>query len=335
MTRNFVFKSLIIALVLMLLLPLALPVVAQDEIMGDQWCAGVHIRFFAGGAEGDGFAGIVLRGAQAADRDLGPDVDYIFSGWESERMVQQLREAVAAQPDGIAMMGHPGDDAIMAIAEEASEAGILMMYQNVDLPDVRAAFGGGYVGANLYPQGRALGTEALRQYPLTEGDTVVILGAIGEYNRAQREIGAAEVFEEAGMNVIRVASPPEWATDPNLAIPAISALLLDNPDTKLIGYPGGQMLGNAPIYMQAVDKEPGDIINIGFDTSQLIMEAFDEGWVHLTSDQQPFLQGYMPILSLCQMKILGTGPLNVATGAGFVDTTNYQDVADLARAGLR
>jgi simple sugar transport system substrate-binding protein len=32
-------------------------------------------------------------------------------------MTQQLREAVASQPDGIAMMGHPGDDAIMAIAE--------------------------------------------------------------------------------------------------------------------------------------------------------------------------------------------------------------------------
>jgi simple sugar transport system substrate-binding protein len=328
-------KFLIVVLILILVLPLASPAGAQDEIMGSQWCSGVHIRFFVGGAEGDAFASIVLRGAQAAERDLGPTVDYVFSGWDRERMTQQLREAVAAQPDGIAMMGHPGDAAIMPLAEEASAEGILMMYQNVDVPDVRARFGGGYVGADLYPQGRALGEEAIRQFGLQSGDTAIILGPFADPNRGLRERGTADVFEELGMNVVRIESTPEWATDPNLAIPVISAAILANPDVRLIGYPGGQMLGNAPTYMQSVDKQPGDIINIGFDTSPLIMEAFDEGWVHLTSDQQPFLQGYMPILSICQMKVLGTGPLNVDTGAGFVDSSNYQTVAALARAGLR
>ncbi len=47
------------------------------------------------------------------------------------------------------MMGHPGEEAIMPLAEAANEDGILMMYQNVDVPAVRAKFGGGYVGANL------------------------------------------------------------------------------------------------------------------------------------------------------------------------------------------
>lgn len=334
MNRNrFVLKSLIAFLLILLLLPLTAH--AQDSAIGDQWCSGVHIRFFVGGAEGDAFASIVLRGAQAAQADLGPTVDYIFSGWDRERMVQQLREAVAAQPDGIAMMGHPGDDAIMPLAEEAAADGIFMMYQNVDVPRVRAAYGGGYVGADLYPQGQALGAEAIRQFGLEAGDTAIIIGPFADPNRGLRERGTADVFEEADMTVIRIESTPEWASDPNLAIPAISAAILSNPDVKLIGYPGGQMLGNAPTYMQAVDKQPGDIINIGFDTSPLIMEAFDEGWVHLTSDQQPFLQGYMPVLSLCQQKILGMGALMVDTGAGFVDTSNYQGVAELARAGLR
>ena len=134
--RNLVLKSLLLALIFTL--PLMSSAIAQD-VIGDQWCSDLHIRYFVGGAEGDAFASIVLRGAQAAEADLGPTVDYIFSGWDGERMTQQLREAVAAQPDGIAMMGHPGDDAIMALAEEASEAGILMMYQNVDVPLVRAA----------------------------------------------------------------------------------------------------------------------------------------------------------------------------------------------------
>lgn len=325
-------KLMFVLLMALVIAPFNLPAVAQD---GDQWCAGKHIRYFVGGAEGDAFASIVLRGAEAADADLGPDVDYIFSGWDPETMVQQLREAIAAQPDAIAMMGHPGDDAIMPLAEEAAAAGIAMMYQNVDVPLVRARFGGGYVGAQLYPQGRALADEAIRQFGLEEGATIIVLGPWDQPGRFIREDGTADVFEEAGFNVVRVNSPPEWAADPNLALPTISAVYLDNPETKLIAYPGGQLLGAVPIYMDAVGVAAGDVISIGFDTSPAIMEAFDSGYVQLTSDQQPFLQGYVPILSLCGTLVYGFGPLNVDTGAGFVDTTNYQNVAELARAGLR
>ncbi len=332
--KSFVIKSVLLILVFATVVPLTalIPAAAQES---GKWCSGVHIRFFVGGAEGDGFGSIVLRGAQAAEADLGPTVDYIFSGWDSERMIQQLREAVAAGPDGIAMMGHPGDDAIMPLAEEAAAAGILMMYQNVDVPRVRAAYGGGYVGAELSSQGRALGDEAIRQYGLQAGDTAIVVGPFAQQNRALRELGTAEALEAAGITVVRLDSPPEWAADPNQAIPAITAALLANPATKLIAYPGGQMLGNASTYMEAVDKAAGDIINIGFDTSPQIMEGFDNGWIQLTSDQQPFLQGYLPIQSLCLSKVYGFGPMSVDTGAGFVDTTNYQGVAEMARAGYR
>ena len=158
-------------------------------------------------------------------------------------------------------MGHPGDDAIMPLAKMASEAGILMMYQNVDVPAVRAAYGGGYVGANLATQGKELAREAIRRFDLKAGDTAIVMVPIGDYSRAQREDG--------------------------------------------------------------------------FDTSPQIMTAFENGYVHLTSDQQPFLQGYLPVLALCQMKVLGTGALNQDTGAGFVHTENYKSVMELANAGLR
>jgi simple sugar transport system substrate-binding protein len=67
------------------------------------------VRFFAGGNAGDAFASIVFNGAQQAQADTGVAVDYVFSGWDVNKMTDQLREAIAAQPDGIAMMGHPGD----------------------------------------------------------------------------------------------------------------------------------------------------------------------------------------------------------------------------------
>lgn len=315
---------------------LALLAVAADaQALREDWCSDVRIRFFVGGAEGDNFGRIVYNGAVQAAADTGAQVDYVFSGWQMERMTQQLREAVAAAPDGIAMMGHPGPASIMPLAEQAAAAGIHMMYQNVDVPEVRAEFGGGYVGANLHPQGVALGEEAVRLFGLGEGDKAIVIANWTQETRVARERGTVEALEAAGVEVVQLDSTSEMATDPNLAIPVITAGLLAHPDTRLIAYPGGQMLGNVPTFMQAAGKAPGDIISIGFDTSAAIIQGFEEGWVQLTSDQQPFLQGYLPILSLCQQVVYGLGPLNVDTGAGFVTPENYQDVADLATEGLR
>ena len=308
---------------------------AIERDLGDNWCSDVKIHFFAGGAEGDGFAGIVQTGAENAIRDTGADAEILYSEWQSDRMIQQLREAVGAGVDGIAMMGHPGDEAIMPLAQAASEAGILMMYQNVDVPSVRAKYGGGYVGANLATQGYALGLEAIRLFDLKAGDDAIVMVPIGDYSRAQREDNVRIVFEEHGMNVVVLDGTPEQATDPNSAIPVISAALAANPNTKILVHTGGQMLGNAEAFATAAGYGPNELLQIGFDTSPQVMSGFVNGFAHLTSDQQPFLQGYLPILSLCQMKVLGTGAINQDTGAGFVNTENYESVMELANAGLR
>jgi simple sugar transport system substrate-binding protein len=308
---------------------------ADAAALRDKWCKDVHIRFFVGGAEGDAYGTIVYNGARQAQNDTGAQVEFVFSGWNTEKMVQQLREAVASKPDGIAMMGHPGDDSIMPLAEQAAKAGIRMMYQNVPVPKVVAAHGGGYVGAQQEPQGRALGAEALKLGDLKAGDTVIMIGPFNNENRGARERGTVKVLEQAGLKVVKIDSVPEWASDPNLALPVITAAILNNPSVKAIGYPGGQMLGNVPTYMQAAKKKPGEIFNFGFDTSPQIVQAFNAGWVQLTADQQPFQQGYLPILNLCEQVVYGLAPLNADTGAGFVTTANYKKVGALASEGLR
>ena len=268
---------------------------AHADALRDKWCSKVHLRFFVGGAEGDAFGTIVYNGARQAAADTGAQVDYVFSGWANEKMTQQLREAVAAHPDGIAMMGHPGEAAIVPLAQEADKAGIKMMYQNVPVPAAVAKVGGGYVGAQQGPQGHALGVEIVRRFGLKAGDLAIVILASNDKIRAEREEGTA----------------------------------------KAIVYPGGQLLGNAAVYMKAAGKKPGEVINIGFDTSPQIVQGFKDGWVQLTADQQPFQQGYMPILSLCQTIVYGLAPVNVDTGAGFVTPENYKGVADLATEGLR
>jgi simple sugar transport system substrate-binding protein len=308
---------------------------ATAEPLRDKWCKDVHIRFFAGGAEGDAFAVIVYNGAKQAEHDLGPTVDYVFSGWDVEKMIQQLREAVAARPEGIVMMGHPGDAAIMPLAEEAAKAGIKIDYTNVPVPQVVAKFGGGYVGAHLAEFGHNLGVEVIKRAGLKAGDQAIMFGPFDNESRGVRERSVVKTLEEAGVKVVKIVDPPAWAADPNLAIPVVTAALAAHPDTKAVGYPGGQMLGNASIYMQAAGKKPGEVFNFGFDTSPQIVEGFSGGWVQLAADQQPFLQGYLPILSLCQQIVFGLTPLDFDTGAGFVGPDNYPIVSKLATEGLR
>ncbi len=250
-------------------------------------------------------------------------------------MVAQLRDAIAAKPDGIAMMGHPGDDAIMPLAEEAAKEGILMTYQNVDVPKVREKFGGGYVGANLYSQGSALSEEAVRRFNLQKGDRVIVFGNWGMPGRYIREQGSADVFEKAGLVVDKLTITVDQINSPELLLPAITGALLAHPETKLILYSNSTNLGTVPLYMETLEKKPGEIINIGFDTSPAIVDAFRKGYVQIASDQQPYLQGFLPIVSLVLTKVYGFSPISYDTGAGFVTQDNFEMIAPLAEAGIR
>ena len=303
---------------------------AQAKKMED-----ITIRFFAGGDAGDPFASIVYRGAMAAQKALGVKVDYVFSGWDNERMIAQLRDAIAARPDGIAMMGHAGDAAIMPLAEEAAKAGIVMMYQNVDVPKVRAKLGGAYVGAQLESQGRALAETAIQQFGLKKGDRVVVFGNWGMPGRYIREGASADAFTKAGLIVTKLTATNEQVANTQLLLPVISGAILSQPTTKLILYANSSNLGAVPMYMEALGKKPGQIKNIGFDTSPAIVDAFRKGYVQLSSDQQPYLQGFIPVTSLALTIAYGFSLIGYDSGAGFVTPGNIEDLAGLAVAGIR
>jgi simple sugar transport system substrate-binding protein len=301
-----------------------------------KWCAGVHLRAFMGGAPGDTAATIVYNGAKTAAASFGPRVDYVFSGWQPEKMLSQLRDAIAAKVNGVAMMGHPGDAGLMPLAKTAQAAGVAMEYVNVKPVQTIATYGGGYVGADLAAQGTALGVETVKVLKLKKGDRALVIGAFSQpKERFIREESTAKALEAAGLKVDRVAGQPEAATNPNLLTPLISADFLRHPDTKVIVYGGGQILGAAPQYMQALHKKPGQVYNVGFDLSPAVIQAFQGGYVQLTSDQELFLQGFIPILSLCLTAKYGMGPMNEDTGAGFVTTQNYKKLTPLVAQGIR
>jgi simple sugar transport system substrate-binding protein len=307
---------------------------ASSPAQAGKWCSGMKIRFFVGGDAGTPFAKVVDAGAKAAQADLGATVEYVYSGWNNEKMLSQLRDAVAAKPNGIAMMGHAGDAAIMPLAESAKKAGILMMFQNVDVPKVRAAIGAGYVGAQLKSQGESLAREALNRIKLDKSkDEILVLIPLQMEGRNVREIGVAEVFEKAGFKVTRLDDTSAHG-DAAKTQPMVTAAMLKNKNIKLVAY-SSTVIGQHEIYMKQVGKKAGEVYTIGFDITPDILSGMEKGWINLTSDQQPFLQGYLPVLSLCQQWKFGLAPLYVDTGSGFVDPTQVKTLNKLAADGVR
>lgn len=301
------------------------------------WCAGQDIVVFSGGPSGGTFNSIIDKGALQAAADTGANVQLIYSDWNFEQMVNQFRDMIGQKPEGIAMMGHPGDAALMPLAEEAAAAGIKVMYMNVDVPEVRAKTGSGFVGASLYQQGRALAAESIRLAGdrLKPGDTAIIMSRWEAGNRAQRELGLADALEEWGMKVIKLQEAEGASADQMLQLPVLTSAVLSNPETKLIGYPGGPWVSAAPVFMDSMGIEPGQIIGVGFDIGQGVKESLESGHMLVTADQQPYQQGYLPVLSLCQQLVYDLAPLNVDTGSGFVTAENVGAVAELANQGYR
>jgi simple sugar transport system substrate-binding protein len=103
----------------------------------------------------------------------------------------------------------------------------------------------------------------------------------------------------------------------------------------VIVYAGGQTLGSVPQYMDAIGKKAGEVSNIGFDLSPAVVKAMQDGFVQLTSDQEPYLQGYLPILSAVLARKYGFAPFSVDTGIGLVTKDQVGSVAKYARAGIR
>ena len=303
-----------------------------------KWCSGVKIHFYPGGPQGGVFAVNVYNGAKQAEADFGPTVNYVWSDWDSQKMIQQFRESAATKPNGIAVMGHPGDEAFDPLIEDAESKGIIVTSQNTELPKMEAKYAGGgfgYVGAENYPAGHALGVQAVKVFSLKKGDRAMVWGLLSQPTRGLRTKGVIDALKEAGLTVDNLEIDAATNKDPAAGAPTFAGYVSSHPDVKLIVLDHGGLTATAETYMKAANKKAGEIAIAGFDLSPATAAAIKGGWTGLVIDQQPWLQGYLPILNICLTKVYGFSGLHVNTGAGFVDKSNVNFVAPLAEKNIR
>ena len=337
MTTKFAHRALLTAAALTLSLAAATSALALDPTA--KWCDGVKIAAFPGGPQGGVFANNVYNGFRQAELDLGPKVTYYFSNWDPNLMLQQIQQAIATKVDGIATYGFGGDDATDPLVEQALKQGTIFTSLNTSLPKAQAAHGPqgfGYVGAPNYDAGFALGAEAAKRAKLAAGDQVFVWGLTGQGgDRGQRTVGVIDAFTKAGAKVIYQEIDSATNADPNAGTATFVGLMKANPGVKIVVTDHGGLTSNVGVYAKAASLKPGQVYFAGFDMSPNTAQAVKDGFQNLVIDQQPYLQGYLPILNICLTKKYGFSGLDVNTAGAFVDSTNVDAVAPLAAKEIR
>ena len=305
---------------------------------GAQFCKGMKIVFFPGGTAGGGFETVVYNGAKAAAAALGPSVTYQWSDWDPNKMITQFQQAVATKPDGIAIMGHPGDSAFDPLIDQARSQGILVTVMNTELPkaeDKYAAQGTGYAGATLYDAGAALAKEAMTRGHLQAGSRVFVWGLASQPGRGERTKGIVDTLKKAGMKVDYLEINDATNADPSAGVPIFTGYVSKHSDVKAMFIDHGNLTSTIPTYMKAANLKPGSVFMAGFDMSPATVQGVQKGYISLVIDQQEWLQGYFGIEQLCLSKEYGFSGLHIDTGGGFVDKSNIDQIAPLVTKQVR
>jgi simple sugar transport system substrate-binding protein len=290
-----------------------------------------------GGNPGDGATLARQTGAKEAAEALGVTLKSQFSKWAPETMIAQFKEALAAKPNCIEIMGHPGSTAFHDLVKQAVDEGIVVTDGNAPLTDLQKEFGPkgfGYAGVDLYAGG-ALTAKAMLAQGLKAGDEAVVWGIFSQAERGISEKGLADTLEKAGLKVDRLEIPPEVNSDASLGIPQFVAYIQSHPKLKAIGLQHGSVTSVMPEALKKAGKKPGDIILGGIDLAPGTIDGLKSGYISATLDQLLYMQGFFPVVQ-CVMSARYKMPgLSLNTGAGTVTPKTIDSLTKLIDAGIR
>lgn len=253
-------------------------------------------------------------GIQDACKLLG--CSYEWTGSESSnvnQMINALNTAVASGADGIAV-SLIDLHAFNAPVEEALKKGIPVVAYNADAPtNARLS----YIGQDLKLAGEKMGERIVEAVP--SGDVALFIATPGSANLQPRIEGAEAAIKASG-KPITVHTVATGAAEP-AELSTIDAYWVGHPSTKgMYAVDGGSTAQLAKV-MQKYGLAAKGIKAGGFDLTEATQKLLHEGNIEFTIDQQPYQQGFLPILQLFFWRVSGTltGPAEVDTGLKFLD----------------
>ncbi|WP_299017611.1 substrate-binding domain-containing protein [uncultured Photobacterium sp.] len=316
----------------------AFATLGMSDAMAAQSGKDMSVWFDVGGPVGGPYATVVQNGASQAAEDLGVDLRVMYSDWQPQKMIENFKQALAAKPTGIVVMGHPGDSAYSPLVDEAFSKGIQVTSVDTALPAVMnkdQSAGFGYVGVSNAARGISLANEALRRGKFKSGERAMVWGIKDIAERSDSTRGLISTLEKTGIKVDFLQISPETDKDPSLGSNVITAYLARHPDVKLIMVDHGALTAQMGNFLRNAGVRPQELYVAGFSLSPATADAIKTGYVQLVADSQPYLMGYLSVVQVVLSKRYGFSGLDINTGAGFVSRDNINFIAPLAAKGIR
>ena len=272
----------------------------------------VDVTFIVHCCLGHPFWEPLLKGAKEAAERFNVNVDFQNADSDPAKNVNLIEQAIANKQDVIIpMLVHP--DAMSGPLKKAMSKGITVIAANADSPkahDAREA----YVGAEFVASGELIANRIVNQFGIKKGSKCLVAGGkVEESHIAARGQGVLSALKAAGVQgeIIRGGDIAEQALN------VISQYLLANPKTAcIIG------LASAPteVIPQAVEEAGlSNIPNGGFDLTPKITANIKAGLTTASVDQQPFWQGFLPVLMAAYNKRYGLAPASFNTSNALID----------------
>jgi simple sugar transport system substrate-binding protein len=254
-------------------------------------------------------------GAEDACKLLG--CSYQWTGSENSNvneMTNAFNTAVTGGADGIAV-ALVDAKAFNQATDAALKAKIPVVGYNADAPgNARLA----YIGQDLFVSGQEMGKRIAQLVP--SGDIALFIATPGSANIQPRIDGARSVLKQHSS-----IKPHVIAT--GAAVPAelstIDSYATGHPETK--GYfavDAGSTQSLAQVIQKHNLRSKG-VKGGGYDLTPTTQKLLADDQIDFTIDQQPYLQGFLPVLELYLNKVSGTltGIADVNTGLKFLDKT--------------
>ncbi|WP_179468364.1 substrate-binding domain-containing protein [Mycolicibacterium vinylchloridicum] len=274
-------------------------------------------------APGDSFWDLVRKGAETAAKKDNIELRY-SSDPEAPNQANLVQSAIDSGVKGIAVtLAKP--DAMKAAVEAAESKGIPVVAFNAGLDAWQAMGVKEYFGQDGYIAGQEAGK---RLQSDGAKKVVCVIQEQGHVDLEARCAGVKNAFPATEvLNVNGKDMPSVEST--------ITAKLQQDPAIDTILTLGAPFALTA---VQSVKNAASNAKVATFDTNAALVDAIQKGDVQWAVDQQPYLQGYLAVdslwLYLNNKNIIG-GNQPTLTGPSFIDKSNIDAVAELAKGGTR
>jgi simple sugar transport system substrate-binding protein len=277
---------------------------------------------------GEGFFRPVKKGMLDASRMMGVECTFIGTkDVDLKAQAEMARKAIAEGYDGIAI-SLIDPEAFDDVVKEAMDQGIPVVAFNVDdssTPNARLSA----VCQNLYQAGRSLGEAAAKFIP-ANSEVLMTLHSEGISALDDRLRGVQDVLRQKGVSweVVVTGIAPEEAVE------VITKALREHPGIKTVLCTGQVDTEAAGLAIEKGFQGKG-YAAAGFDLSPEILRLIKAGVIRFTIDQQPYIQGFYPVVQLALYRRYGIKPSSMDAGAGIITKENVDAVMELSRRGYR